>query len=869
MAKLSQITIGGTSYLLNADRLRKDSIPTGWSTNVPVYFDPTDGKPHLITTTLPTSLIPGSVDEVQEYDSPADFPTTGAADRIYVAKDTNKTYRWSGTQYVEISASLALGETSSTAYYGDRGKVAYDHSQVTDGSNPHATTWASLDSKPDILTSIATHAGLDTLTFAAGTFATGSYNPITGNKTINIPSTYDNLSQGSTYKFYNGTLKFNGSSTDVAHYWTNVSGETYTVYVPHASGTAGQYLTSGGDGVEPVWKTLTLPTLASLMGSTAIGSTSKFIYWSGTAFVEQSIPSYSLNGSTLASGGAWWAPTSNGTNDQVLLANTSAAPTWSSLSMSWTASTRILGIYKGSATTPTWSAEIPLYVGATSSAAGVTGLVPAAASGGNLKYLRGDGTWNTPDNTTYLLSWNNTTRAVTLTPSTGTATTAVIPLNALSQAGLVSAPSSSDANKYWGTSASGAPSWIANKTIADLMGNMAIGDTSNFIYWSGTAFVNQALPTLEISDTDTGKNGISGLTVSGHRITVTRTQFLTEHQTVDTALSTTSTNPVQNNVITNALYEDEKVLAEAIKLIDDTIYEDENITSESLNKIRASVGLNENFDLTDLESATYIHDASSVQQALMILDASIKSVSSSMATSTFLKTATLSESSTATFLKSITLATDTVTQWTKPASGDTVKSVVKTVTFTPQLTGIAPVTAVDRKTSFAFKSVDGNTDTTVLKGVTTTSAAVLNASTTVAVATKSSPDYTTTGEICYAKVTVPTNDEESTLTLSAVALSLNASTTSVINSVTTPNTDKTVVSKVTTLDKSINYVDNITQGTTVSLLNDATTLATGSIDVYEMAAATSKTVATGTTTTTSGGYTLGTTSGTAYIPSGN
>ena len=44
--------------------------------------------------------------------------------------------------------SLALGETSTTAYRGDRGKTAYDHSQVKDGTNPHATTFANIASKP-------------------------------------------------------------------------------------------------------------------------------------------------------------------------------------------------------------------------------------------------------------------------------------------------------------------------------------------------------------------------------------------------------------------------------------------------------------------------------------------------------------------------------------------------------------------------------------------------------------------------------------------------------------------------------------------------------------------------------------------------
>ena len=58
-----------------------------------------------------------------------EFPTTGETSKIYVDLLTEKTYRWSGSVYVEISKSLALGETSNTAYRGDRGKAAYDHAQ--------------------------------------------------------------------------------------------------------------------------------------------------------------------------------------------------------------------------------------------------------------------------------------------------------------------------------------------------------------------------------------------------------------------------------------------------------------------------------------------------------------------------------------------------------------------------------------------------------------------------------------------------------------------------------------------------------------------------------------------------------------------
>lgn len=92
---------------------------------------------------VPANQLPSYVDDVLEYNNLAGFPATGEDGKIYVAKDTNKIYRWSGTQYVEISASLALGETSSTAFAGDKGKTAYDHSQIIAG-NPHGTTKAQI-----------------------------------------------------------------------------------------------------------------------------------------------------------------------------------------------------------------------------------------------------------------------------------------------------------------------------------------------------------------------------------------------------------------------------------------------------------------------------------------------------------------------------------------------------------------------------------------------------------------------------------------------------------------------------------------------------------------------------------------------------
>ncbi len=73
--------------------------------------------------------------------------------------------------------------------------------------------------------------------------------------------------------------------------------------------------------------------------------------------------------------------------------------------------------------------------GATTSAAGTAGLVPAPAAGAATRYLRSDGTWQVPpDNNT----WN---------------------ANTVTAAGYVAAPTTSNANKVWKTDESGNPAW--------------------------------------------------------------------------------------------------------------------------------------------------------------------------------------------------------------------------------------------------------------------------------------------------------------------------------------------------------------------------------------------------------------------------
>ena len=94
-------------------------------------------KADLVSGKVPATQLPSYVDDVLEFANLASFPATGESGKIYIAIDTNLTYRWGGSSYVVMSSSLALGETSSTAYRGDRGKIAYDHSQTT--GNAHNT----------------------------------------------------------------------------------------------------------------------------------------------------------------------------------------------------------------------------------------------------------------------------------------------------------------------------------------------------------------------------------------------------------------------------------------------------------------------------------------------------------------------------------------------------------------------------------------------------------------------------------------------------------------------------------------------------------------------------------------------------------
>ena len=184
---------------------------------------------------VPSSQLPSYVDDVLEYASRSAFPATGETGKIYVALDTNLTYRWGGSDYVEISPSLALGETSSTAYRGDRGKIAYDHSQSDhSGIKPaftEAATRANIASGETIATIFGKikkfFSDLKTVAF------TGAYSDLSGTPTIptKVSDLTDDVVSGHYLPLTGGTLTGN----------LNVSGSSDTSLYTHGN-ASGSYI---------------------------------------------------------------------------------------------------------------------------------------------------------------------------------------------------------------------------------------------------------------------------------------------------------------------------------------------------------------------------------------------------------------------------------------------------------------------------------------------------------------------------------------------------------------------------------------------------------------------------------------------------
>lgn len=353
---------------------------------------------------VPSSQLPSYVDDVMDgyysggkfyADSALKTEITGEGGKIYtnLLEETNNIYRWSGSKFVSITdAPIVLGETSSTAYRGDRGKIAYDHSQTaharTDatktaksntngnllidgtevnvythpsGTNPHKTTKTDvgLGNVPNVATddqtvsfteaeTLATIISKEKISLAFGKIA----------KAIN--SLISHIKDSTIHVTSDDKTKLDGIDTNANNYThPTTSGNKH---IP-SGGSSGQILRWSSDGTA-VWGSDNNTTYseASTTKSGLFSSTDKTKLDGITA--DADAVSFTRS---LASGTKIGTININGT-DTVLYAPTNTDTTYSNFVKSGT--------------------------GANS------GLVPAPpTTAGTTKYLREDGTWATPDST--------------------------------------------------------------------------------------------------------------------------------------------------------------------------------------------------------------------------------------------------------------------------------------------------------------------------------------------------------------------------------------------------------------------------------------------------------------------------------------
>ena len=330
-----------------------------------------------ITGTVPSSALPSYVDDVLEYTAKANFPTTGETGKIYVDTATNLTWRWGGSAYVEISPSLALGTTSSTAYRGDYGNTAYTHATdayrlttaKTSGFYKIATTAhghvqsVTAVAKSDITAlgipaqdttytlsgALASHKFTTTLTPSSGSATTSDFTLAAGtgisitddttNRKMTIACSVTNTDTKVTQAYSTAnnwypllaTATAGASSTSSRgdttailnnNFVINPSTQTLEATKIAVNDLNAGVITAGQIGFVDVNGSLDFD--ASLLTDARVLMLPDH---DGTIATVDEIPGITLNGSSTTSP-SFYAPTSAGTSGYYLKSNGSGAPTW-------------------------------------------------------------------------------------------------------------------------------------------------------------------------------------------------------------------------------------------------------------------------------------------------------------------------------------------------------------------------------------------------------------------------------------------------------------------------------------------------------------------------------------------------------------
>ena len=217
---------------------------------------------------VPNSQLPSFVDDVLEYANLASFPGTGETGKIYVAIDTGKTYRWSGSIYVEISASDVNSVFSRTgnviAVYGDysadkitnspSGSIA--STNIQDAINELDSEKQPIDSTLTALAAYNTDGFLvqtntdtftgRTITGTSGQISVSNGNGGSGNPTLSLSNVGVADTYGSASSIPVITTDIKGRVTDVTNTTVAILSTQVTDFNEAAQDAVGSILTDSG-----------------------------------------------------------------------------------------------------------------------------------------------------------------------------------------------------------------------------------------------------------------------------------------------------------------------------------------------------------------------------------------------------------------------------------------------------------------------------------------------------------------------------------------------------------------------------------------------------------------------------------------------
>lgn len=363
-----------------------------------------------LTGEIPAGCLPSYVDDVLEYEGYDKFPTTGEAGKIYTDTKTNKVYRWGGSAYVVISDTIALGTTSSTAYRGDLGDEAHSWAstakahadkhgsafasglyKITTNDAGHVTN-ATAVAKSDItslgIPSADTHY---TSNLIVGTSSSAVANSVTANGTTflnlvengSVRNSHQIKGAGATTVSTdaNGVITISSTDSQTTNSWRDcIDNLTSTATDKSLSANQGRILNEKFASYVPTSRTVNGKALASNIVLTASDVSA-----SSVGHV------HNYAGSSIPGGSATSA---------VKLDTTTAGSATNPVYFSGgkpSACTYSLGtsVPSGAVFTDTWRP----FTGSTTTDSGIAGYAPAPEAGTSDRYLRCDGKWVVPPNT--------------------------------------------------------------------------------------------------------------------------------------------------------------------------------------------------------------------------------------------------------------------------------------------------------------------------------------------------------------------------------------------------------------------------------------------------------------------------------------